>query len=66
MEKELEIVGLKDSLVKAISLLNEALYFMNQVPNKKYYTSAGTKDHYEVCNRIKKFLNINKNGVPPM
>lgn len=66
MEKELEIAGLKDSLVKVISLLNEALYVLNQVPNKKYYTSNGTKNHYELCERIEKFLNINKNEMSAM
>lgn len=61
MGKELEIAGLKDSLIKGISLLNEALYVMNQMPSGKYYTFGGTKDHHKLCDRIEKFLNMNKN-----
>jgi hypothetical protein len=55
--KDLELTGLKTSLRKALALLSQSLYFMNQVPNNKYYISGGSKNHYELCSRIDKFFN---------
>ena len=34
------------------NLLKECLYFMNNVPNNKYDTIKGNKNHYELCRLI--------------
>lgn len=51
---------------ETLDLLKEALYFMNRIPNNKYYTMAGNKNHYELCSRITKYLNKNKDELPTM
>jgi len=55
-DKDLQIAGLKASYIEALMLLRESLYFMNQVPNNKYYVSGGSKNHYELCSKIDKFF----------
>jgi len=45
----------KIDLEKAVELLNQSLYFINQVPNKKYKTSTG-ESSYELASKINKFL----------
>lgn len=45
----------KEDLGKAVELLNQCLYFINQVPNKKYSTSTG-ETSYELASKINKFL----------
>jgi hypothetical protein len=64
--KDLELTGLKTSLVAALALLSQSLYFMNQVPNNKYYVSGGSKNHYELCSKISKFLNFKQNELSTM
>ncbi len=46
----------KQDLIKAKKLLEEAVYFINQVPNKKYKTSTG-ETSYELASKIDKYLN---------
>jgi len=48
----------KLELTKATQLLKEALFFINQIPNKKYEAFL-YKDSYELASEISKFL---KNG----
>lgn len=45
----------KIDLEKAVELLNQSLYFINQVPNKKYKTST-EESSYELASKINKFL----------
>lgn len=45
----------QDQLNKAISLLEEALYFTNMVPNKIYKTRS-FKDSYELAANIQNFI----------
>lgn len=46
---------------KALKLLKESVYFMNQVPNNSIIGEGGsnykTFDHYKLCSKIDKFLN---------
>lgn len=55
-DKELQLAGLKASYIEALMLLRETLYFMNQVPNNKYYIQGGGKNHYELCSKIENFF----------
>jgi len=45
-----------NNLLEAKELLKECLHFMNNVPNNKYKTLDGTKDHYKVCSKVNKFI----------
>lgn len=51
----------KDNL-EAKKLLQEAVYFINQVPNKKYKTSTG-ESSYQLASKIDKYLNKVKNDT---
>ncbi len=51
----------KEDLEKALFLISEALYFVNNVPNKKYRV-RDFEDSYELASNLNKFLkehNIN-------
>lgn len=45
----------KEDEIEAIQLLEECLYFINQVPNKKYSTKTG-ETSYELASKISKYL----------
>ena len=45
-------------LKEATNLLKEAVYFMNQVPNNRYLTYNGDRDHYKLCKAIDNFLKL--------
>jgi len=51
-----------EELDSAKQFLKETLYFMNEVPNNKYSTLNGKKDHYKLCSRIQEFLKDKQDG----
>lgn len=47
----------KMELSRARKLLEEAVYFINQVPNKKFHTMTG-ETSYELASKIDKYLKV--------
>ena len=45
-----------NELKEARILLHQCLYFMNNVPNNKYDTMLGDKNHYKLCSEVQKLL----------